>query len=200
MSPAPVHGKPDTTRKMPKLPPFMDGKDELDSYLQRFERFARSCKWKEEECATLLSALLTGRALEVYSRMSEATALDYSQLKNAVLRRYDFTCDGYCNKFKKSKPQMNESPERFMVRLTNYLDKWIALSDTPETFGGLRELAIKEQFINACPMDLKEQVLSTLDELVKVAERFLIAHHKQLAGQVKPRVQNSDESSITNQE
>ena len=130
--------------------------------------------------------------------------LDYSQLKNALLRWYDFTCDGYCNKFKKSKPQMNESLEQFVVRLTNYLDKWIALLGTPETFGGLRELVIKELFINACPRDLaahlKEQEQSTLDELVKVAERFLIAHHKQLAGQVKPQVQNSDESSTTNQE
>jgi nitrogenase molybdenum-iron protein alpha/beta subunit len=33
------------TATMPKLPQFIDGQDDLDSYLQRFERFAKSKKW-----------------------------------------------------------------------------------------------------------------------------------------------------------
>ena len=32
--------------KAPKLPSFVDGKDDLDAYLQRFERFADTAKWK----------------------------------------------------------------------------------------------------------------------------------------------------------
>ena len=35
--------------KLPKLPPFPDGKDELYSYLQRFEVFAKTNGWKEEQ-------------------------------------------------------------------------------------------------------------------------------------------------------
>jgi len=31
--------------KAPKLPSFVDGKDDLDAYLQRFERFATTAKW-----------------------------------------------------------------------------------------------------------------------------------------------------------
>ena len=69
------------TAKMPKLPQFIDGQDNLDSYLQRFERFAKSNKWNESICATSLSALLTGKALDVYSRMSETAAVDYKELK-----------------------------------------------------------------------------------------------------------------------
>lgn len=30
--------------KAPKLPSFVDGKDDLDAYLQRFERFATTAK------------------------------------------------------------------------------------------------------------------------------------------------------------
>ena len=30
--------------KAPKLPSFVDGKDDLDAYLQRFERFATAAK------------------------------------------------------------------------------------------------------------------------------------------------------------
>ena len=52
--------------KVPKLPSFVDGRDDLDAYLQRFERFATTAKWEKTGWASKLSALLSGRALEVY--------------------------------------------------------------------------------------------------------------------------------------
>ena len=52
--------------KAPKLPSFVDGKDDLDAYLQRFDRFAVTDKWKKTGWASKLSTLLSGRALEVY--------------------------------------------------------------------------------------------------------------------------------------
>ena len=56
--------------KLPKLPSFCDGKDNIDAYLKRFESFAKNAKWPAEEWATNLSTLLQGKALEVYSRLS----------------------------------------------------------------------------------------------------------------------------------
>ena len=52
--------------KAPKLPSFVDGKDDLDAYLQRFERFATTAKWEKTGWASKLSALLSGHALEVF--------------------------------------------------------------------------------------------------------------------------------------
>ena len=66
--------------KAPKLPSFVDGKDDLDAYLQRFERFATIAKWEKTGWASKLSALLSGRALEVYSRLSEEAAQDYDRV------------------------------------------------------------------------------------------------------------------------
>ncbi|CAB4010692.1 Hypothetical predicted protein [Paramuricea clavata] len=83
------------TAKMPKLPQFVDGQDDLDSYLQRFERFAKSNTWNESVWATSLSTLLTGKALDVYSRMSETAAVDYKELKEALLKRCDLTENGF---------------------------------------------------------------------------------------------------------
>ena len=77
--------------KAPKLPSFVDGKDDLDAYLQRFERFAETAKWKKDGWASKLSALLSGRALEVYSRLSEDAAKDYDKVKIALMKRYDLT-------------------------------------------------------------------------------------------------------------
>ena len=74
--------------KVPKMPYFDEERDFMDSYLGRFERFAESRKWRREDCAVYLSALLKGRALDVYSMMPTEYANDYDQLKDALLKRY----------------------------------------------------------------------------------------------------------------
>ena len=81
--------------KSPKLPSFIDEKDELDSYLLSFERYAENASWEKDTWAIKLSALLTGRAMDVYTRMSDADASDYDKLKKALLTRYNYTEDGY---------------------------------------------------------------------------------------------------------
>lgn len=40
------------------------------------------------------NALLSGRALTVYSRLSEEAAADYGQMMLALMKRYDLTEDG----------------------------------------------------------------------------------------------------------
>ena len=77
--------------KAPKLPLFVDGNDDLDTYLQRFKRFAETAKWKKDGWASKLSALFSGRAIEVYSRLSEEAAKDYDKVKIALMKRYDLT-------------------------------------------------------------------------------------------------------------
>ena len=60
---------------MPELPVFEDDKDSIDDYLQRFERFARAQNWDKTRYAIILSALLTGKALTVYARLSDNDVL-----------------------------------------------------------------------------------------------------------------------------
>ena len=94
---------------------FLDGKDDLDAYLQRFERFAETAKWKSTGWASKLSALLCGRALEVYSRLSEEAGKDYDKVKIALMKRYDLTEGGYRSKFRAFKPEVGESPDQSIV-------------------------------------------------------------------------------------
>ena len=63
--------------RSPELPAFVDCRDYLDNYLLRFERYATVGSREKEEWATQLSPLLSGRALEVYSRLSQDKAMDY---------------------------------------------------------------------------------------------------------------------------
>jgi len=69
--------------KVTKMPYFDEERDFMDSYLGRF---AESQKWKREHWAMYLSALLKGRAFDVYSRMPPEQASDYDRLKDALLK------------------------------------------------------------------------------------------------------------------
>ena len=187
--------------KTPKLPSFVDRKDDLDAYLQRFERFAATAKWEKTGWASKLSALLSGRALEVFSRLSEEAAQDYDRVKLALMKRYDLTEDGYRRKFRASKPEVDESPEQFIVRLERYLLRWLELSHTERSFEGLKDLIVEEQFIDSCPKDLaihlREKAPETLDQIVKIADQYLEAHGKHLFSSAtkKPLLQSKAEEA-----
>ena len=179
--------------KSPKLPSFIDEKDELDSYLLRFERYAENAGWEKDTWAIKLSALLTGRAKDVYTRMSDADASDYDKLKKALLTRYNYTEDGYRKRFREATPETEETPGQFVIRLKNYLAKWLELSgSSPQNFDALVDLIVKEQFINACSEDLAMYLLERgpkdLVELTTWAQKYLKAHKEQL-GKSKATVQ-----------
>ncbi|XP_068225262.1 uncharacterized protein, partial [Palaemon carinicauda] len=94
--------------KIPNLPEFVDGKDELDSYLLRFERYANTHKWDRSTWASSLSALLTGNALLVYGRLSDDDAKDYEILKKALFRRYDLTEEGFLHLKEKAPANLDD--------------------------------------------------------------------------------------------
>ena len=73
--------------KSPKLPSFTDEKDELDSYLLRFECYAENASWEKDTWAFKLSALLTGRAMDVYTRMSDTDLAMAEDLAMYLLER-----------------------------------------------------------------------------------------------------------------
>ena len=103
--------------KTPKLQQFNEDKDDIDAYIERFERYARMQKWKEDAWATNLSLLLGGKALDVYNRLSNEEAGDYKKLKVALLRRYNMTEQGFRERFYTSKAEVGESPQQFAARL-----------------------------------------------------------------------------------
>ncbi|GFN90364.1 hypothetical protein PoB_001687000 [Plakobranchus ocellatus] len=161
----------DAGAKHPKLPSFQDGRDDLDIWLTRFERFAESNGWSREKWSSSLCALLTGRALDCYGRLSAEQAKDYDKVKEALMKRYDMTEDGYRRKFRTCKPAEGESPDMFIVRIVTYLERWTELSKTDKSYEKLKDLIVREQFMDACPEDLvtslREKDLPTLERVAK---------------------------------
>ena len=179
--------------KSPELPSFIDEKDELDSYLLCFEHYAENASWEKDTWAIKLSALLTGRAMDVYTRMSDTDANDYDKLKKALLTRYNNTEDGSRKRLREIKPETEETPNQFVIHLKNYLAKWLELSGSFGDFEAIVDLIVTEQFINACSEELAVYLLDRgpkdLVELTTWAQQYLIAHKQQLGGKTKSTVQ-----------
>ena len=167
------------TGKIPKLPVFQDDKDDLDSYLNRFERYAESQSWPKQNWAINLSALLTGKALSVYSRIPTDEADDYYALKVALFKQYNLTEDGFRAKFRQARPDKLESPSQFAVRLENHFDRWVELAKVGKSYAGLKNLMLREQYLNSCNPDLsvflRERTPPSVEQMAKLAEQFIEA-------------------------
>ena len=166
--------------KGPKLPYLEDSKDDMDAYLNRFERSAESAGWPQKDWAVSLSALLKGKSLEVYSRLSIAEANDYKKVKTALLRRFALTQEGFRQKFRSCLPESSESAPQFTVRIESYFIRWIEMAGADKSFNGLKDLLLREQFINASQRDLalffKERKPGNISEMAELAEQYLEAH------------------------
>lgn len=164
----------------PKLPPFTEGKDSMDAYLNRFERYAENQGWPQTSWAISLSALLRGKSLDVYSRLSADQAKDNATLKDALLKRFELTADDFRKKFRFSNPESGETPSQFVVRLSYYLDKWIELSDSQRTYNGIVQLLLMQQVLEKGGLALalfpKERKPKSADEMASLADTFVEAH------------------------
>ncbi|GFO40116.1 gypsy retrotransposon integrase-like protein 1 [Plakobranchus ocellatus] len=167
--------------KSPRLPCFDDKTDQIDSYLLRFERYATVNGWARKDWAIHLAALLKGKALEVYTRLDEEDAQKYDKCRDALLKRYNLTQDGFQEKFRRSRPEAGESISQFKTRIQSYLDKWQHLAGKDKSNpDDLIDFVIMEQLMNICSKDLvvflKERKPKSADDLIGLAEKYVEAH------------------------
>ena len=124
--------------KSPRIPAFNEGKDEMDIYLLRFERYATAQKWEPDTWATGLSALSQGKALDVYALMPKEDALNYDKLKVALLKKYVLTEEWFKHKYEKCRPENGETFQQFTTRMKNYFTRWIDMASIEKSYEGLQ--------------------------------------------------------------
>ena len=129
------------------MPVFRADSDELDAYILRFERHATLQKWPPEYWACALGNLLTGRALDVYTRMSAEDASDYATLKVMLLQHFALTSEGFRKRFRDAKRGNAETFLQYSARLTSYAKRWVELSGRDVSFETLLELVVMEQIL-----------------------------------------------------
>ena len=128
----------------PKLPYFDESKDKMNSYLSRFEKYATANEWKRSVWAAYLSALLKGRALDVYDRLSVDDAADYEKLREALLKNFDMTERGSRKKFRYERPKKSETFIQFSSRLRSYLNKWLKMAKIEESYEAVCDFFARE--------------------------------------------------------
>ena len=90
--------------------------------------------WPQAYSATQSSALLDGKAMDVYSRLLQEDALDNERLKVALLQRYNYTEQRYRHRFREAKSEGSENLDQFIARLKNNFTQWVKLSDVESSF------------------------------------------------------------------
>jgi hypothetical protein len=118
--------------------------------------------------------------LDVYTRLPLDEAKNYKTLKEALLKRYEKTEEGYRKLFYSARPEGGEGQYQFIVRLASYLVKYVEFSGIIQNFESLMELLVKEQYLATYSKELeiflRERSIKKLDELAKNAEQFITAH------------------------
>ena len=191
--------------RSPKLPYFDEYTDKMDSYLTRFESYALSNKWDPSMWASYLSALLKGRALEVFVRLSRDDQSDYGQIKEALLTNFDLTERSFRKKFRDCRPEKAETFRQFSGRLASYLDKWLGLAKVEKTYEAVCDFLARDQFLDCCSHELylylKPKPFKAIDELAHEADLFADAkggvplcitkgqHESKVVGQAQPKVE-----------
>ena len=199
--------------RSPKLPYFDEHTDKMDSYLTRFESYALSNKWDLSMWASYLSALLKGRALEVFVRLSRDDQSDYGQIKEALLTNFDLTERSFRKKFKDCRPEKAETFRQFSGRLASYLDKWLGLAKVEKTYEAVCDFLARDQFLDCCSHELylylKPKPFKVLGELAHEADLFADAkggvplcitkgrQESKVVGQAQPKVEpNKDQRPV----
>ena len=163
----------------PKLSKFDEEKDDMDTYLQRYERFAKTQKWKNDELVANLSPLLTGKGLEVYTSMPDDDVDNYEQLKITLLKRYQLTEEGFRRRFREGKVDKGETVYQFVARLRRYFRRWVELSGVERTYEAFEDLLVQEQYITTCGQELaiflRERVPKDVKEMTRLAEQYIEA-------------------------
>src|SRR6218665_693968 len=175
--------------------PLYDESEDLDIYLNRFELTCSALKISKDLWVLALIKSLKGQALEVHERMRAEDAQDYDKLKIELLKRFRLTEGGYRKKFKGAVREKDETTVQFGDRLTRYLEKWLQMSGFKETYAGLKDLIIRDQFFCKCDDEtrcfIKQKGKLDLEDTLIQAQYFLESkdsmERKWLPGQRKDK-------------
>lgn len=102
--------------------------------------------WSDSTRILLLQCVLTGKAQQAFSALNATDCVVYHKIKSAVLKAYELVPEAYRQRLRGWKCG-DMSHLEFMRDLCTHFDSWCS-STGVDTFKGLQELIILEQFKN----------------------------------------------------
>ncbi|XP_068245847.1 uncharacterized protein [Palaemon carinicauda] len=165
----------DTTRPLP----FCDT-DDITAYLVRFEKVAVSLNWERNSWSVQLASLLRGKALDIYTSLSDDVTSDYASLKEALLKGFKKTSDWYRTAFKTAKMDSKSTYEQYLNMLFRNFDLWINSLSVTKDYEVLRNIIVCDQFMSTLPKEmrlfLKERKPRTPEDYSSLADTYASAH------------------------
>ena len=105
----------------------LDDKDDVDSYLEHFERIAALHHWSRNVMALRLLPLLKGQARDCVRDLSNEDITDYDVIKRALLFRFKRTPEYFRKKFRSSRREEGESYLQAVNKMVDQAKKWCTM-------------------------------------------------------------------------
>ena len=98
----------------------------------------------------------------VFQALAKGT-LDYGRLKMALLLHYKYTgviqLYNYTELFREANLEAYKNLDQYVVRLKNYFTQFIKLPEEENSFKGVIDWMVREQFINFCSKELSVHLM-----------------------------------------
>ncbi|XP_042611929.1 uncharacterized protein LOC122144820 [Cyprinus carpio] len=160
----------------PRMLPWTNDED-IEHYLTTFERIAQACRWPKQDWALHLLPLLTGKARAAYVAMDSDDAINYDDVKQAILDKFEINNETYRQRFRSYSAQEDETPRELQVRLKDLYEKWMTPKHrTKEEIG---DQIVLEQFLKLLSLDtrtwVKQNNPTSSRQAAEMAEAFMAA-------------------------
>ena len=161
---------------------FVDSEDEIDEFLDRFEKLATTYGLSQDKWALKLSSLLQHKSYQIYAQLTPAARNSYEEIKAALYRHFEVTATSYRHRFRNAKRRKTETFSQLTDRLRFLLQRWIQMADMGEDYEGLMNLMLAEQILDSMHPDIRNFVRQngamTLADINATSDRYLRAQEE----------------------
>lgn len=160
-----------------RLVPAFNEKDP-ETFFALFERAADAEQWSDSNRVLLLQCVLTGKAQEAFCSLAAVPNLQYSTVKDAVLKSFELVPEAYRRRFRTWRKGDRQSHLEFARDLTCQFNRW-RTSLKVTTFEALCDLIVLEQFKDSVPERVATYVDDHIDvktamEAAALADKFVL--------------------------
>ncbi|KAK0154825.1 hypothetical protein N1851_002857 [Merluccius polli] len=168
------------TSRLTKLGPD----DEVEAYLETFERVATQERWPEAQWAYIVTPFLTGPAQQASQDLSPGDAGRYPALKATILAYYGHSLAVKALKFREWTFDVQEPVRTQVARQCRLARRWLAEGEGPSPV----DRVVVDNTVRQLPPDarriLAHQYPETVDDLVRQLENWQVA--RRLAADPRP--------------
>ena len=158
----------------------MEDKDDVDSYLEHYERIAALHRWPRHIMALRLLPLLKGQARDCVRDIPDEEITSYEVIKRALLFRFKRTPEYFRKKFRTSRREEGESFLQAVNKMVDQAKKWCTMTGCdrrdPEQ---VWNLFMKEACYQLLPPELETRVRerepSKYQDIAKIADTIFEA-------------------------